>query len=117
MAKVYDQFDAAFKQVSAYAVLKDGKHVASVTLKHGRSVVAYVHWIGLAMTRGQAGGGGYDRSSAAVEKAAARTVGGARSADWLQADNFVGVLKEGNGSRRWFQELEANGYVVVNVIH
>ncbi|PAL23579.1 hypothetical protein [Sphingopyxis sp. GW247-27LB] len=72
MTRIYEQHDAAFAQVSAHVILKDGECVATVAMKFGASgrVTAYLHWIGVEMVRGHADGGGYDKASAAVEAAA-----------------------------------------------
>lgn len=76
MTKIYDQHTAAFAQVSSYAVLKNGEPVATVAFKFPRDgagrLYAYVHWIGLEMVRGFAGGYGYDKRTAACASAAAR---------------------------------------------
>lgn len=74
MTKIYDQHDAAFRNVSAYVILKGDKVVAKVAFKFGGAVTAYVHWIGVEMTKGRAGGGGYDRQSAAVAYAARKAI-------------------------------------------
>lgn len=74
---IYDQFDKAFNRVSAYVILdKSGECVAKVAFKFpadgaGR-LYAYVHWLGVPMVRGFAGGYGYDKRSAAVANAVAR---------------------------------------------
>jgi hypothetical protein len=117
MTDIYEKFDAAFRHISAFAILKNGKHVANVTLKHGNAVTAFVHWIGLEMTTGRAGGGGYDRASAAVAAAARKTKGGdAPKPCQLNADHFIGVLIDKTDSNRWQSALEAEGYTVANVI-
>lgn len=71
--KIYDQHDAAFKNVSAYIVMKDGERVATIAFKFPRDgagrLYAYVHWIGVEMVRGHANGYGYDKKSAACESA------------------------------------------------
>jgi hypothetical protein len=115
---IYDRFDAAFRHVSAFAILKDGKHVANVCLKHGGAVTAFVHWIGLEMTTGRAGGGGYDKASAAVVAAARKTKGGdAPKATQLDGDAFIGALIDGpTESAGWQRALEQRGYTVCNVI-
>src|SRR4051812_8286161 len=81
MADIYDQHKAAFANVSAFVVLKDGERVATVAIKFPRDgagrLYAYVHWIGLEMVRGSATGYGYDKRSAAVSSAA-----GKLAADW-----------------------------------
>lgn len=110
---VYEQHDAAFRSVSAFATLMDGKHVANVTVKHGTAVTAYVHRIGTEMQRGQAGGGGYDRTSAAISYAAAKipfTMGRDEISDRLRSILMV------DGCSTWARALEAEGFTVCNVI-
>lgn len=70
MPGIYDLHDKAFARVSAFVICKNGEKVATVALKFpadgaGR-LYAYVHWRGLEMVRGHAGGYGYDKRSAAV---------------------------------------------------
>lgn len=71
---VYRQHEASFSSVSAYVVLFNGDRVATIAIKFPRDgagrLYAYVHWIGVPMVRGQAGGGGYDKRSAACANAA-----------------------------------------------
>lgn len=70
---IYDQHRQAFKNVSAYVIVKDGKRVASIAFKFPADGVgrlwAYVHFFAVPMVRGQAKGYGYDKASAAVENA------------------------------------------------
>ena len=73
MPNIYDQHASAFPHMSAYVILKDGERVATVAVKYSaRStrVWAYLHVIGLPMVRACVDGGGYDRTSVAVSKAA-----------------------------------------------
>lgn len=120
--KVYDQFDRAFANVSAKAVLWNGKHVANVTLKYGRSVVAYVHWIGTEMQRGTAGGGGYDRTSAAVFSALDKlrdSPRGEYEGDLVRHgpsfSAFVNVYNRDSGAD-WDRHLRDAGFTILNVI-
>lgn len=74
MTDIYAQHDAAFARVSAYVIAHKGEKVATVAFKFpadgpGR-LCAYVHWIGVPMVRGFAGGYGYDKRSAACAEAA-----------------------------------------------
>lgn len=119
-AKIYDQHDAAFKAVSAYVVLKDGKPVAKVAFKFGGAVTAYVHWLGIEMTRGQAGGGGYDRQSAAVA-AAARKIPEApfvTMADAVERGNRDAFLKaaRADGGQHWDGALRNAGFTVIQAV-
>lgn len=122
MAKIYDQHDAAFKSVSAYVILKDGKPVAKVAFKFGSAVTAYVHWIGIEMTRGQAGGGGYDRQSAAVAKAADKAIAAHSGGDWEPTKHedfaratFFRVARE-DGGETWLRSLENAGFTVIQAV-
>ena len=119
--KVYDQFDSAFARVSTRAILWNGKHVANITVKWGGSCVAFVHWIGSEMQRGQAKGGGYDRESAAVEKAIdkirAAPLGEYENPfdrdleSWQRFTNFDDI-----DGKHWHNHLRDQGFTVLNVI-
>jgi len=124
MAEIYEQHDAAFRNLSAYAILHEGEHVASVTVKYGARVWAYVHWIGLEMTRGYSGGGGYDRESAAVANAVGKMpgIGADHRPAWLCGtalgdayDVFVRAARR-DGGARWFDSLERAGFTICKVI-
>jgi hypothetical protein len=71
---IYDQHRAAFSNVSAYVVMRQGERVASIAFKYPRDgagrLYAYVHFFGVPMVRGFAAGGGYDKRSAACASAA-----------------------------------------------
>ena len=70
---IYQQFDAAFKQVQSYVILKDGVHVANINFKFPRDgagrLFCYLHVRGLEMVRDYAGGYGYAKKDAAVSHA------------------------------------------------
>ena len=121
MTKIYEQFDRAFGNVTAAAILKDSKHVANITLKHGAAVTAYVHWLGLEMVSGRAGGGGYDRATAACA-AAVRKLREPETDSLTTVDRepagrqlFITALLR-DGGARWQNALEAAGFTVCNVI-
>lgn len=73
MPDIYEQHAAAFANVSAYVIARDGQRVATIAFKFPRDgagrLYAYIHWFGLPMVRGFAGGYGYDKSSAACAAA------------------------------------------------
>lgn len=77
-SSIYDLHDKAFSQVSAYVVMRDGEKVATIALKFPKDgagrVYAYVHWLGVPMVRGFAGGYGYDKRSAAVASACQKAI-------------------------------------------
>ncbi len=70
---IYEQHSAAFSAVSAHVVMLGSERVATVAFKFGNAVTAYVHYLGTPMTRGRAGGGGYERQSAACRDAVRKT--------------------------------------------
>jgi hypothetical protein len=73
MTDIYDLHTKAFQNVSAYVICKNGERVATIAFKFPRDgagrLYAYVHWLGVPMVRGFAGGCGYDKRSAAVADA------------------------------------------------
>lgn len=74
MTDIYELHAKAFGRVSAYVVMRDNERVATIAFKFpadgaGR-LYAYVHWLGVPMVRGFAGGYGYDKRSAACANAA-----------------------------------------------
>ena len=69
---VYEQFDNATRNLSAYVILKGEVVVAKVVLKwatSGTRTTAFVHWYGTQMVKGIANGAGYDKASASVASA------------------------------------------------
>lgn len=73
MADIYELHTKAFARVSAYVIAHKGERVATIAFKFpadgaGR-LYAYVHWLGVPMVRGFASGYGYDKRSAAVDRA------------------------------------------------
>lgn len=120
MTAIYEQHDAAFKNVSAYIVLKGDKVVAKVAFKFGGAVTAYVHWIGLEMTKGRAGGGGYDRQSAAVAYAARKIPEApfVTMADAQERGNRDAFLKaaRADGGQHWDGALRDAGFTVIQAI-
>lgn len=123
MPAIYDQHSAAFANVSAFVILKDGKKVATVALKFPRDgagrLYAYVHWLGLEMVRGFAGGYGYDKRSAAVADALGkmpvlypvdRGLGGLSG-----YDNFRGA-RLAMDSDDWTRALERAGFTVLQAV-
>jgi hypothetical protein len=117
MSDIYDQHRSAFANVAAHVILKDGARVATVAFKFGTSVTAYVHWIGVEMTKGRAGGGGYDRQSAAVS-AAVRKIPDSindRLGDAAMRAAFIDAADDRDG-RHWYQRLEAAGFTVIQAV-
>jgi len=114
MSDIYDQHSAAFANVSAYVILKDGERVATVAFKFPRDgagrLYTYVHWLGLEMVRGFAGGYGYDKRTAAVA-AAVKTLGGYSPGlgDFLTACDR-------DGGHHWDRRLQDAGFTVLQAV-
>lgn len=120
MTKIYEQHDAAFRTVSAYVILKGDKVVAKVAFKFGGAVTAYVHWIGIEMTKGRAGGGGYDRQSAAVAYAARKIpeASYATTADAQERGNRDAFLKAARADegKHWDDAVRDAGFTVIQAV-
>lgn len=112
MADIYEQHDAAFANVSVFVVLSDAERVASVSVKNGSTgrVTAYVHLMGTTMVRGFAGGGGYDKQTAAVSDAASHMKvcdqTGLKLVEAMRVD----------GGYHWTRQVEKAGFRVWQVI-
>lgn len=133
MTDIYKQHDAAFAKVSAFVVLKDGERVATIAFKFPRDgagrLYAYVHFIGVEMVRGMAGGYGYDKRSAAVVDGAAKIKqekedAGFSGKDWYIASRadkkekmtaFKAALTD-IGGQDWNDALRVAGYTVLQAV-
>lgn len=124
-ASIYDQKDASFSNVSAYVVMLGTQRIATVAFKFGGAVTAYVHIVGLEMTKGRAGGGGYDRQSAAVKAAIKATKPYALhegEKPSTHADNLNGLRETFMGatismdSQGWVRQLETQGFTVFQAV-
>lgn len=113
MANIYDQHRAAFSNVSAYVILRKGERVATVAFKFPRDgagrLYVYVHWLGVPMVRGFAGGYGYDKRSAAARNAAKKL------GDGVPVE-FRDALIAGDGCSNWDRELERAGYTIAQAV-
>ncbi len=119
MSNIYDQHRNHTIRTSAYAILKGGEHVASITIAHPKDgagrLYAYVHWIGTEMVRGFAGGYGYDKRTAAVSKAAdVRLEGWSKSGASTPECIFWEQLALDNGTD-WTSQLAHAGFTVCGV--
>lgn len=121
MTNIYDQHRATFANVSAFVILKDGDRVATIAFKFGAAVTVYAHWIGLEMVRGRAGGGGYDRKTAACADAARKIKFNADperfNIDRKPEDRaaFTAALSTDCG-QDWNRKLEDAGFTVLQAV-
>ena len=123
-SSIYDLHDKAFSQVSAYVVMRDGEKVATIALKFPKDgagrVYAYVHWLGVPMVRGSAGGYGYDKRSAAVANAipkVERTMSNPDTprAEWEAQHAFL-VALQSDGGEYFDRKLEKAGFTVLQAV-
>lgn len=122
MTGIYDQHAAAFRNVSAFIIAKDGERVATVAIKFPKDgagrLYAYVHWIGVPMVRGSANGYGYDKRSAAVASAipSMQMLHGVPGRMFTEAEcanqqAFIDAARANTG-QDWTRALEAEGFTV-----
>ena len=125
MTNIYAQHAAAFAQTEAHVILDAaGETVATIAFKFPRDsdgrLYAYAHWYGLEMVRGFAGGGGYDKRSAACAAAVRPMVKlcQEREPDKLLCDglgDFLNAL-ERDGSSTWDRALREAGFTVLQAV-
>lgn len=111
MQDTYDKHKRAFPSVSAYVIVKDGKQVGKVAIKYGARLQAYVHLHGAPMSYGSAGGGGYDKTSAAIIEAIERHSRDAYAPDLARIDAIKAAFKSGD-ERHWDSILRSAGFDV-----
>ncbi|MBW7970941.1 hypothetical protein [Bradyrhizobium sp. BR 10289] len=116
-SSVYDQHDKTFSDVMAYVVLDDKRErVATIAFKTYPSgaVHAFVHWIGLEMTKATAKGFGYDKRTAAAASAARQITNIATLGDDKtqgRALDFREALSL-DGGQHWDGALRDAGFIV-----
>lgn len=128
MSNIYDQHRAAFSNVSAFVVMKGTELVAKVAIKFPRDgagrLYAYVHFFGMPMVRGFAGGYGYDKRTAAVEDAMKKIDPEYFSPDehcrWEKeraaCEAFRNAILDGRDGVEWSNTLHNAGYTVVQAV-
>ena len=119
---IYDQHRAAFNQVSAYVVMHGADRVATVAIKFPRDgagrLYSYVHWLGVPMVRGFAGGGGYDKRSAACARAARKLPEHLPAGYDAAADVYAAFLAtmRADGGLDWNTALTGAGFNVLQAV-
>lgn len=119
MTDIYEQHKAAFANVSAYVICRDGELVARIAFKFPKDgagrLYAYVHWLGEPMVRGFASGGGYDKGSAACAAAASKMRVGVGAEGWEAYEAFVKALSKDDGAT-WNDHLRNTGFAVHSAV-
>lgn len=118
MNTIYTQHEKAFANVSAYVIMFGGELLARVNIKYGATVHAYVHAAGTSMVKGTASGGGYDRTSTAVIRAASKIVPVSPHSGEEFADvaTLVTVMRNAPDGLDWETVLRNAGYNIIQAI-
>lgn len=114
-SNVYDEFDKATGNLTAYAVSKGAHPVGRIVLSHKASCRAFVQVWCAAMKVGRANGGGYDLGSAAVESAIAALQPGPDGEAVRHIAKWQKAMK-GDSGYDWRRRLEDAGYTVQHVL-
>lgn len=117
---IYEQFDKATRRVGAYVIFRDGKVSGRVVLAYpvdGASrLYAYVQVWGAPMVRAFAGGGGYDKGTAAVCHAISRLE--PEKGEYPSPANVAEMISAwraavaSDGGYSWKHQFEAAGFEV-----
>ena len=116
MSDIYEKHQNAFTNVSAYVIVKGGERVATVAFKFPKDgaskLWAYVHFFGVPMVRGSAGGYGYDKRSAACASASrAAPKDSFGTIETAHYEPFWQSLAKDDG-RGWDDNLRLAGFTV-----
>lgn len=125
MSDIYDQYAAAFRNVSAYVVFNGAnERVATVAFKFPRDgagrLYCYFHIHGVEMVRAYAGGYGYDKRSAAAH-AAVKQISTKRTDDSRPTSETVTTIEAmqkaiQDSGYEWSRELENAGFKVFQAV-
>ncbi len=126
MTTIYEQHDAAFKNVSAYVITdKTGERVATIAFKFPKDgagrLTTYFHIIGIPMIKGTASGYGYDKRSAALDNAMEKPISlvdyhGDCAAMQEEINRFRMAFEAGNAGSQWDTALRDAGYNVLQAV-
>ena len=132
MTTIYDKHDTAFNSISAYVLAHTTPHgierIATIAFKRGASgnVRCFFHHIGYTMQEGNAGGGGYDKPSAAFYEAAIKnlenvaaqpeSVLNPEALDVVHARLIQQAATAGNGSSHWYNALRDVGFALLQAV-
>ena len=121
MTNIYDQHRAHFPHVSAFCIARKNERIANVAFKYPRDgagrLYCYVHFFGMPMVRGYAGGYVYDKKTAAFEDAAKKIepayfVDDQWRAYRKECERFRKAIDTARDGVNWSDILQSAGYSV-----
>ena len=120
---VYQKFESSFSNVSAYVIMKDGEHVANITLKYPKDgmgrLQCYIHILGTEMQNSYSCGYGYDKTSHAIHVTAKKyldIVPHNQKLNEKDVIQFIQALSNDEADSGWGNVLYNNGFTKINVI-
>lgn len=117
--KIYDEYETAFRHVSAYVILYKCERIGKIAFKRATSglrTTCYLQWFGVRMVKGVANGGGYDKSTASAAAAArAMAMPPPDGKDAQEMRDFLLALRE-DGGWSWDRCLEEAGFNVLQAV-
>jgi len=119
MTNIYTRFDRATSDITAIALLRNGKPVGRIVIKYGAAATAYVQIWGAPMATARATGGGYDKATAAVMSAVERMTDRPNKRDTVATaafDAIRAVASEWDGGTRYTSALVAAGFMLALVV-
>lgn len=125
MKTVYQKFESSFANVSAYVILKDGVHIANISLKYPKDgmgrLQCYIHIFGTEMQNDFVSGCGYDKRSHAIHKTAKKYLSlveneGLTDALSVHEKLFLALLSSNEADNGWDGVLYKHGFTKINVM-
>jgi len=120
MSNIYDRFDAATRDLAAWGLILNGKPVARIIRKHsksGTSCTAFVQFWGAVMVSARINGGGFDRDTAAIEKAAGLLIEKPIEPDYAEGwELFRATMASIPDGQEWNHALKEAGFTVTKII-
>jgi len=116
MADVFAQHDTMFREISAFAIVKDGALTGRVTFRHRARCTCFFHIFGASMSKGIADGGGYDKASAAAANAVLKHAGSLTGDGAANVKTLKAAFAAARDGTDWRRTVEDAGFTVFQVI-
>ena len=114
---IYDQRDRAMANISAFIVLDyKGNVKARIQIAHRAAVTAWIAFDGAPLVKGRAAGGGYDRTTAAIENAMMNVRPNEYDTDGTVKLIVDTMLDPANEGKHWDRRLRDIGFNVIQAV-